>query len=81
MDIVEFAEKIVNFPLKDYQKEFLRKAYECIKTNRTLFYLPPRCNSRFSYEILLQAIAIIAVSSERNQLKCKAEIMDKTEKT
>ena len=80
MDIVEFAEKIVNFPLRNYQKEFLRKAYECIKTNRTLILSPPRCNSRFSYEIL-QAIAIIAVSSERNQLKCKAEIMDKTEKT
>ena len=80
MDIVEFAEKIVNFPLTDYQKEFLRKVYECIKTNQTLFYFPPRCNSRFSYEIL-QAIAIIAVASERNQLKCKVEIMDKTEKT
>lgn len=80
MDIVEFAEKIVNFPLTDYQKEFLRKVYECIKMNQTLFYFPPRCNSRFSYEIL-QAIAIIAGASERNQLKYKVEIMDKTEKT
>lgn len=76
MDIVEFAEKIVNFPLKDYQKEFLGKAYECIKTNRTLFYLPPRCNSRFSYEIL-QAIAIIT----RYELEKSVEILDKTEKT
>lgn len=41
---------------------------------------PPRCNSRFSYEIL-QSIAIIAGASERNQLKYKVEIMDKTEKT
>ena len=65
MDIVEFAEKIVNFPLKDYQKEFLRKAYECIKTNQTLFYFPPRCNSRLSYEIL-QAIAIICRCEREN---------------
>ena len=76
MDIFEFAEKIVNFPLKDYQKEFLRKAYECIKTNRTLFYLPPRCNSRLSYEIL-QVIAIIT----RCELEKSVEILDKTEKT
>lgn len=76
MDIVEFAEKIVDFPLTDYQKEFLRKAYECIKTNQTLFYVPPRCNSRFRYKIL-QAIAIIAVSSERGLLKDKiVEILD-----
>lgn len=80
MDIIEFAEKIVNFPLTDYQKEFLRKVYECIKTNQTLFYLPPRCNSRFRYEIL-QAIAIITVASERNQLKYEVGILDKIEKT
>lgn len=30
MDIVDFAEKICNFPLSDWQKEFLYKSYEAV---------------------------------------------------
>ena len=47
MDIVEFAEKICDFSLTDYQKDFLRTAYKSYKNNEKVIYIPPRCNSRF----------------------------------
>lgn len=31
MDIVEFVEKVCEFSLTDFQKEFVRKAYDCAK--------------------------------------------------
>ena len=31
MDIVEFVEKVCEFSLTDFQKEFVRKAYDCVK--------------------------------------------------
>lgn len=31
MDIVEYAEKVCNFHLSDWHKEFLYKAYEAVK--------------------------------------------------
>lgn len=34
MDIVEFAEKICDFSLTDWQKNFLREAYEDCKNNK-----------------------------------------------
>ena len=70
MDIVEFAEKICNFPLSDWQKEFLYKSYEAVKNSRSLIYIPPRGSSRFSLTFL-QAIAIIAFAQERELLKEK----------
>lgn len=42
MDIVEFVEKICNFQLTDFQKEFLTKSYESVKNNQRLYYIPPR---------------------------------------
>lgn len=68
MDIVEFVEKICEFPLLDFQKEYVRKIYEAIKNNEQIVYIPPRRSSKFSFE-LLYAIAIIAVGQERGMIK------------
>ena len=57
MNIIEFAENICNFHLSDWQKEYILNAYEAIKNNKQLFYIPPCGNSRFSFT-LLQLIAI-----------------------
>lgn len=72
MDIVEFAEKICDFSLTDYQKDFLIEAYEACKNNKQVIYIPPRCNSRFSFEIL-QSLAILYVGYERGLIKDKED--------
>lgn len=56
MDIVEFVEKVCEFSLTDFQKEFVRIAYDAAKNDKRLYYVPPRCNQKFNFE-LLQAIA------------------------
>ena len=68
MDIVEFAEKICDFSLTDCQKDFLREVYEAYKNNKKIIYIPPRCNSRISFEIL-QSLAILYVGCERGFIK------------
>ena len=45
MDIVEFVEKVCDFPLLDYQKKFIRKVYDAAKNEKRLCYIPPRGNS------------------------------------
>ena len=70
MNIIEFAENICNFHLSDWQKEYILNAYEAIKNNKQLFYIPPRGNSRFSFT-LLQLIAIMAVAYERGLINHK----------
>lgn len=73
MDIVEFVEKVCAFPLMEYQKEFVRKAYDAVKNNKRLVYippLPPRGGSRYSLE-LLQALVIIVVAEERGLIREK----------
>lgn len=72
MDVVEFAEKICDFSLTNYQKDFLRTAYESYKNNEKVIYISPRYNSRFSFEIL-QSIAIIYVGHERGLVKNKED--------
>lgn len=72
LDIVEFAEKICDFTLTDWHKEFLRKAYEAIKNNGKLYYIPPRGSSRFSLTTL-QALSVIFAAHERGLLKDKEE--------
>ena len=68
MDIVKYAEKICNFTLSYWQKEFLRNAYDAIKNNKQFAYIPPRGNSKFSY-VILQALAVIYVAQERGFIK------------
>ena len=68
MDIVEFVEKVCEFSLTDFQKEFVRKAYDCAKKNKRLYYVPPRCNQKFSFE-LLHAMILIIVGKERGLVK------------
>lgn len=68
MDIIEFAEDMCDFPLADYQKEFLRKSYESVKNDKRLLYIPPRGSSRFSFEFL-QALTVILVANERGLVK------------
>lgn len=56
MDIVEFVEKVCEFSLTDFQKEFVRIAYDAAKNDKRLHYVLPRCNQKFNFE-LLQAIS------------------------
>lgn len=41
-DIVEYVEKIYAYPLLDYQKEFIRKAYDSLINNKQLCCILPR---------------------------------------
>lgn len=45
MDIVEYVEKVCEFTLSDYQKDFVRKCYDTRENNKQLLYIPPRGNS------------------------------------
>lgn len=72
MDIVEYAEKVCNFHLLDWQKEFLYKAYEAVKNNGQLIYIPLRCNNHFNYNIL-QALVVMIVAQERGLLNEKED--------
>jgi hypothetical protein len=42
MDIVEFVEKVCEFSLTDFQKEFVRIAYDAAKNDKRLYYVLPR---------------------------------------
>lgn len=50
MDIVDFIEQICSIKLFDFQKEFIRKAYDAAKYHKQLYYIPPRGSNRFFYE-------------------------------
>ena len=52
MDIVEFVEKVCEFSLTDFQKEFVRIAYDAAKNDKRLYYVLPRCNQKFNFELL-----------------------------
>ncbi|NSC39657.1 hypothetical protein G4441_04720 [Blautia wexlerae] len=80
MDIVEFVEKVCEFSLTDFQKEFVRKVYDAAKNDKRLYYVPPRCNQKFSFE-LLQAIVIIIVGKERGLVKGEEMIRKAASKT
>ena len=58
MDIVEFAEKFLGYQLSAFQKEFLSNCYEACKSNKQLYYIPPRGTSRHSL-LFIQYIALI----------------------
>ena len=51
MDIVEFVEKVCEFSLTDFQKEFVRIAYDAAKNDKRLYYVLPRCNQKFNFEL------------------------------
>lgn len=38
MDIVEFVEKVCEFSLTDFQKEFVRKVYDAAKNDKRLMF-------------------------------------------
>lgn len=75
MDIIEFVEKMCNFQLTDFQKEFLTKSYESVKNNKRLYYISPRGSSRFSFEVL-QALTVIVVAQERDLIKIRRNDTD-----
>lgn len=68
MDIVEFCEKVLDYHLLDYQKEFIRKVYEATKDGKQIVYIPPRGGDRFTLQ-LLQALVIVDLAKERGYLK------------
>lgn len=68
MDIVEFCEKVLDRPLLDYQKDFIKAVYEAAKDGKQIVYIPPRGGDRFTLQ-LLQALVIIDIAKERGYLK------------
>lgn len=40
MTIVEFVEGYLEYPLSDWDKQFVEKTYESVKYRRQLFYTP-----------------------------------------
>ena len=68
MDIVEFCEKVLDYPLLDYQKDFIKAVYEATKDGKQIVYLLPRGGDRFILQ-LLQALVIIDFAKERGYLK------------
>ena len=53
MDFAEFAEKISQIPLTDWQKQFLSAYEQAKKENKKLVYAPPRINGK---RMLMQII-------------------------
>ena len=68
MDIIEFCEKVLDYPLLDYQKDFIKAVYEATKDGKQIVYTPPRGGDRFILQ-LLQALVIIDFAKERGYLK------------
>ena len=68
MDIVEFCEKVLDYPLLDYQKDFIKAVYEATNDGKQIVYMPPRGGDRFTLQ-LLQALVIIDFAKERGYLK------------
>ena len=66
--IVEFCEKVLDYPLLDYQKDFIKAVYEATKDSKQIVYMPPRGGDRFTLQ-LLQALVIINFAKERGYLK------------
>lgn len=75
MDIVEFCDKMLDRPLLDCQKDFIKAVYEATKDGKQIVYIPPRGGDRFTLQ-LLQALVIIDIAKERGYLK--REIDEKT---
>lgn len=63
MDVVEFVETVCDFKLLDYQKEFLRSAYDAAKNKKQLIYYPGRGSSRYMMG-QLQALAVIKAGQD-----------------
>lgn len=72
MDIVEFIEKVYKFPLMEWQKEFVRKAYEVVKNDEEMIYVPPRGSSSFQLRTL-ESLAILEVAQERGLVKLNSD--------
>ena len=68
VDIIEFCEKVLDYPLLDYQKDFIKAVYEATKDGKQIVYMPPRGVDRFTLQ-LLQALVIIDFAKERGYLK------------
>ena len=66
MDIVEFCEKVLDHPLLDYQKDFIKEVYEATKDGKQLVYIPHRGGDRFTLQ-LLQALVIIIEREVRRE--------------
>lgn len=70
MNIVEFVEEYLEYPLSDWDKQFVEKAYESVKYKQLLIDIHPRgCNK--SYYNILQSLVVIAVAMEQGLIKKK----------
>ena len=68
MDIVEFCEKVLDYPMSDYQKDFIKEVYEATKDGKQLVYIPHRGSDRFTLQ-LLRTLVIIDFAKELGYLK------------
>ena len=59
IDIVEFIEKMCNFPLCKYEKKFVMAAYDAYKNNNQFVYVRPRGSNKMRYDILAALVTII----------------------
>ena len=72
MNIVEFTEKILGHRLLDFQKEFLSNCYEAYKSNKQLYYIPPRGTSKPSL-LFMQYISLMYYFEYADEHKLKEE--------
>lgn len=67
MDIIDFVQNICGWQLSGIQIKFTRAAYDALKNDKALVYIPSRGSSRFEYSTL-QALCILFVAYERGML-------------
>lgn len=74
MDIIDFIEQVCSIKLFNFQKEFIRKAYDTAKSHKQIYYIPPRSSNKFFYEYL-QSLVILKVAYELGLVKQEEEKM------
>lgn len=76
MDIIDFVQNVCGWQLSEFQIKFTRAAYDALKNDKALVYIPSRGSSRFWYSTL-QALCILFVAYERGMIK-KNSVKEKT---
>ena len=77
MDIIDFVQDVCSWQLSEWQIKFTRAAYDALKNDRALVYIPSRGSSRFEYSTL-QALCILFVAYERGKIK-EISVKEKTD--
>ena len=67
MDICEYAEKVFDMKLLDYQKTMLKQIHESYKENKPLRFIPPGRGSRVDHIMLALQMRAIAEMYEKEE--------------